>query len=79
VNRQIGRILQQNQRAAQRYNVRLAEDGGPAGFRLEFEVNAAFDNWAALSEGAYFVRSNITDWSFWPSCWEDMAAPGRPR
>jgi transposase len=63
VNRQIGRILQQNQRAAQRYNVRLAEDGGPAGFRLEFEVNAAFDNWAALSEGAYLLRSNITDWS----------------
>src|SRR6516225_3837538 len=34
VNRQIGRILQQNQRAAQRFNVRLADDGsGPAGFR----------------------------------------------
>lgn len=63
VNRQIGRILQQNQRAAQRYNVRLAEDGCPAGFRLEFEVNAAFDDWAALSEGAYLLRSNITDWS----------------
>jgi transposase len=63
VNRQIGRILQQNQRAAQRYNVRLAEDGGPAGFRLEFEVNVAFDDWAALSEGAYLLRSNITDWS----------------
>jgi hypothetical protein len=24
---------------------------------------AAFDNWAALSEGAYLLRSNITDWS----------------
>ena len=63
VSRQIGRILQQNQRAAQRYNVCLAEDGGPAGFRLEIEVNAAFDDWAALSEGAYLLRSNITDWS----------------
>jgi transposase len=63
VNRQIGRILQQNQRAAQRYKVHLAEDGGPAGFRLEFEVNVAFDDWAALSEGAYLLRSNITDWS----------------
>jgi hypothetical protein len=39
-------------RAAQRYKVHLAEDGGPAGFRLEFEVNVAFDDWAALSEGA---------------------------
>jgi len=63
VDRQIGRILQQNQRAARRFKVRLAEDGGPAGFRLEVEVNAAFDDWAALSEGAYLLRSNITDWS----------------
>ncbi|MFZ0854605.1 MAG: IS1634 family transposase [Hyphomicrobiaceae bacterium] len=63
VNRQIGRILQQNQRAAQRFKVRLAEDGGLAGFRLEVEVNASFDDWAALSEGAYLLRSNISDWS----------------
>jgi len=63
VNRQIGRILQQNQRAAQRFNVRLADDGsGPAGFRLEIKVNASFDDWAALSEGAYLLRSNISDW-----------------
>src|SRR6516164_9278186 len=63
VNRQIGRILQQNQRAAQRFKVRLVEDNGPAGFRLEVEVNVSFDNWAALSEGAYLLRSNISDWS----------------
>jgi len=63
INRQIGRILQQNQRAAQRFKVRLPEDGGPAGFRLELEVNASFDDWAALSEGAYLLRSNISDWS----------------
>ena len=62
VNRQIGRILQQNQRAAQRFKVRLAEDNGPAGFRLEVEVNVSFDNWATLSEGAYLLRSNISDW-----------------
>src|SRR5215510_12740825 len=34
VNRQIGRILQQNQRAAQRFKAHLVEDGGPAGFHL---------------------------------------------
>jgi transposase len=62
VNRQIGRILQQNQRAAQRFKVRLAEDSAPAGFRLEVEVNASFDDWAALSEGAYLLRSNVSDW-----------------
>ena len=63
VNRQIGRILQQNQRSAQRFKVRLSEDGGPAGFRLEVGVNASFDDWAAVSEGAYLLRSNISDWS----------------
>ena len=63
VNRQIGRILQQNQRAAARFVVRLEEDGGPAGFRLQVNYSAPFDDWAALSEGAYLLRSNITDWS----------------
>ena len=63
VNRQIGRILQQNQRAAQRFKAHLVEDGGPAGFHLEVEVDASFDDWAALSEGAYLLRFNINDWS----------------
>jgi transposase len=63
VNRQIGRILQQNQRAAQRFKVHLVEDNGPAGFRLQVNVNASFDDWAALSEGAYLLRSNVSDWN----------------
>jgi transposase len=63
VNRQIGRILQQNQRAAARFAIALTVDDCPAGFRLEVACNAAFDDWAALSEGAYLLRSNIADWS----------------
>jgi len=63
INRQIGRILQQNQRAAARFAVRLVDAGSPAGFRLQVAINAPFDDWAALSEGAYLLRSNITDWS----------------
>jgi transposase len=63
VNRQIGRILQQNQRAAARFTVALEPDGCPAGFRLHVACNASFDDWAALSEGAYLLRSNIGDWS----------------
>ena len=63
VNRQIGRILQQNQRAAARFAIALEADGCPAGFRLRVACNAAFDDWAALSEGAYILRSNISDWS----------------
>jgi transposase len=63
VNRQIGRILQQNQRAAARFAIALEPDSCPAGFCLRMTYNAAFDDWAELSEGAYLLRSNITDWS----------------
>jgi transposase len=63
VNRQIGRILQQNQRAAARFAVVLEPNGCPAGFRLRVDHDAWFDNWAALSEGAYLLRSNVSDWS----------------
>ena len=63
VNRQIGRILQQNQRAAARFAIELEPDGCPAGFRLRIDYSASFDHWAALSEGAYLLRSNISDWS----------------
>jgi transposase len=63
VNRQIGRLLQQNQRAAARFTITLKPMDCPAGFRLEFACNASFDDWAALTEGCYVLRSNITEWS----------------
>jgi transposase len=63
VNRQIGRLLQRNQRAAARFAIALEPDSGAAGFRLVVSCNTAFDDWAALSAGAYLLRSNITDWS----------------
>jgi transposase len=63
LNRQIGRILQQNQRAAARFAIALEPDGCPAGLRLRVTCSNAFDDWAALSEGAYLLRSNIAEWS----------------
>ena len=63
VNRQIGRILQQNQRAGARFVIALQPDDCPAGFRLSVSYKDAFDDWAAISEGTYLLRSNITDWS----------------
>jgi transposase len=63
LNRQIGRLLQRNQRAAARFAIALEPDGCAAGLRLRVTCNEAFDDWAALSEGAYLLRSNITDWS----------------
>jgi len=63
VNRQIGRLLQRNQRSAGRFTIALEPDGCAAGLRLVVSSNNWFDEWAALSEGAYLLRSNIADWS----------------
>jgi len=63
INRQIGRILQKNQRAAARFAIALEPDAGLAGLRLRVDHDPAFDDWAALSEGAYLLRSNVRDWS----------------
>jgi transposase len=41
----------------------LEPDACPAGFRLRVGHDASFDDWAALSEGAYLLRSNINGWS----------------
>jgi len=63
VNRQIGRLLQRNQRAAARFVIALQSDDSRAGLCLRVARNPGFDDWAALSEGAYLLRSNIADWS----------------
>ncbi len=63
VSRQIGRLLQRNSRAAARFETSLHDDHSAAGFTLRVQQNAEFDRWAAISEGAYVLRSNITDWS----------------
>src|SRR6201998_2268288 len=61
--RQTGRLPPQNQPPPVLFAIVLEPDGCPAGFRLRADHNASFDDWAALSEGAYLLRSNITDWS----------------
>ena len=62
IQRQIGRLLQKNQRAAARYEVSLVEAGSPAGFHLNVKVSDAFDQWAKISEGTYALKTNVTDW-----------------
>src|SRR6201998_655933 len=48
VKRQLGRILQQNQRVAARLALALERDESPAGFGLRFTYNASFADWARL-------------------------------
>jgi transposase len=62
--RQIGRLLGRNSRAAARYAVRLIADPAmPAGLRLAWSARPEWDEWSRHSEGCYVLRTNITDWT----------------
>jgi transposase len=62
--RQIGRLLGRNSRAATRYAIRLVDDPVlPAGLRLEWSMHAEWDDWSRHSEGCYVLRTNLRDWT----------------
>ena len=64
LERQIGRLLERNSRAATRYSISLTEDKSPpAGVKLKWSTRPEWDDWAKLSEGTYILRSNIHDWT----------------
>jgi len=64
LERQLGRLLALNTRAAGRYLIELVPDATvPAGVRLEWTARPEWDDWARWSEGCYVLRTNITDWS----------------
>ena len=62
--RQIGRLLGRNSRAAARYRIRLVDDPAtPAGLRLAWSVRPEWDEWARACEGCYVLRTNLSDWT----------------
>jgi transposase len=64
LERQLGRLLALNARAAGRYLIELVPDATvPAGVRLEWMARPEWDDWARWSEGCYVLRTNIADWS----------------
>ena len=64
LERQIGRLLERNSRAAARYQIRLeAAPDAAAGLRLVWSAQAEWDEWARHSEGTYVLRTNVTDWT----------------
>jgi hypothetical protein len=70
LERQIGRLLERNGRAAGRYIIEVKADATcAAGLCLSWRVNEAWDDWATLSEGAYLLRTNIPDWDG-PALWQ---------
>jgi hypothetical protein len=64
VERQIGRLLAENSRAAARYDVQVIDEPDrPAGIAVTWTVRAAWEEWAQLTEGVYILRTNIPEWS----------------
>ena len=64
IERQIGRFLGRNSRAAGKFKIELIDDESHAsGLRLEWKEQSEWSDWARLSEGAYVLRSNVSDWT----------------
>ena len=58
----VGRLLGQNSRAAGLFQteIKTSPDGRA---NLQWKKTDRWRDWAALSEGCYLLRSNVTDWS----------------
>lgn len=64
LERQIGRLLERNARAAARYAISIDEDAvSDAGLKLNWQAHPEWDEWANLCEGTYILRSNVHEWS----------------
>ena len=62
VEREVGRLLGQNTRAARLFEVTV--DTTPEGHaRLTWQKRDQTREWATLSAGCYLLRSNVSDWS----------------
>jgi transposase len=62
VEREVGRLLGQNTRAARLFEVTVTT-AGEGGAQLTWRKIGDRREWATLSAGCYLLRSNVTDWS----------------
>ena len=62
VAQRVGRLMGRNSRAAALFQteIKTSADGRA---RLQWKKVEQWRNWAALSEGCYLLRSNLTDWT----------------
>lgn len=66
VERQVGRLLQRNARAAGLFEIQVRASTaaeGAGGLRVEWTKRESWREWAELSEGCYLLRSNVREWS----------------
>lgn len=62
IERRIGRLLQQNSRAAAFFEIRTTYDAQSTQTFLTVEKHDELSHWKRMTEGHYLLRSNITDW-----------------
>ncbi len=64
IERQIGRLLGRNSRAAGAFSISIAEDvTHPSGIRMTRTHRPDWADWARLTEGVYILRTNIREWT----------------
>jgi transposase len=64
VERQIGRLLGRNSRAAGQFEVHVVEEPShKSGVRLDWRERDEWSEWASLVEGTYILRSNVEQWT----------------
>lgn len=66
VERQIGRLLGKNSRAAGLFDVNVSEvdrDGVSGFLEVRWNKKDEWRDWAKLSEGCYLLRTNLVDWA----------------
>jgi transposase len=62
VERQIGRILGQNSRAASAFEVTVEKAERPSGLLVRWTERSEWTEWARLTHGAYVLRTNVKEW-----------------
>ncbi len=66
VERQIGRLLGKNSRAAGLFDVKVSDvepEGGGGFLKVTWNKKKEWREWAQLSEGCYLLRTNLVDWT----------------
>ncbi len=66
VERQIGRLLGKNSRAAGLFDIKVSEverDGADGFLKVTWTKKDAWREWVSLSEGCYLLRTNLVDWT----------------
>ena len=61
--RQVGRILQRNQRAARLFDINFEKDSNtPSKLRIQWKRKPEEQSWMDQSAGCYILRTNVKDW-----------------